>query len=672
MTEPANTPTINDNTEETAVPQKFVGRDPVFDWITEQLQSGTTNMPLILVGKPGMGKTTLLNQIANGRLGEKIIPVYVDLAAWTGHGIGHLLNEVAQATLKKLNQIGVMFSPPDLSQFGEEPLQTFDQMVLAPTAGAIHGRTLLFLFDNLHILLRQIELGVLPDNAFTNLWQTIHQHQALHTLFALNDAASSLAPDALGFLQNFPNRELPVLTLSEITEQINQVFHYTIISDIVEYIYQLTGGHPSKMEELLAQLHQQQKHTPLQQLTVADIAAIARDLTGKIAPNTYALRPTRQQMRRIRQARRIKLRNRWWAGAALLGIILIATAVTLLTSGRNLALFAAENPTATPTNTSPAAAADAVAIVATTPTPTETAVPSPTATPTNTPRPTITPKPSATPTTTATPEIYPETRLRNPDNMTLVLVPAGTYFMGSEAPDFIAAPDEKPRHSVTISTFYIDKYEITVAQYAAFLTRLGDYRTACELIDCAQPRELAGFTTYLSEQDLGDGSRQYVALSGYADYPINHVSWFGAKAYCEAMGARLPTEAEWEYAARGTDGRIYPWGNQAPDPSRAVFNSDDYDNLKPVDALPDGASPFGAFGMAGSMWEWTADWYDESYYADSSRIDPTGPETGITRSIRGGAWPNAIEADRIRAANRSSLTPDFISASVGFRCAMDP
>ena len=203
---------------------------------------------------------------------------------------------------------------------------------------------------------------------------------------------------------------------------------------------------------------------------------------------------------------------------------------------------------------------------------------------------------------------------------------------------------------------------------------MGGHERACEGVDCAWPQELAGYTSYLILQDLGDGTEQYYATTGFANYPINHVSWYGAEAYCESVGARLPTEAEWEYAARGTDDRIYPWGNIQPEPGgdRAIFQSESYEALKPVDALPNGASAFGIFGMAGSMWEWTADWYKETWYSESNITNPTGPETGFGRVIRGGAWPFNNQADRIRATNRSSLSPDFLSSAVGFRCVRTP
>ncbi|MCA9920921.1 MAG: SUMF1/EgtB/PvdO family nonheme iron enzyme, partial [Anaerolineales bacterium] len=180
------------------------------------------------------------------------------------------------------------------------------------------------------------------------------------------------------------------------------------------------------------------------------------------------------------------------------------------------------------------------------------------------------------------------------------------------------------------------------------------------------------YTNYLIEQDLGDGTVQYIPTTGFSNYPANHISWYGAQTYCQSVGARLPTEAEWEYAARGVDGRIYPWGNSAPDETKAVFQSDSFDNMKPVDALPDGVSPFGLYNMAGSLWEWTADWYNEFYYSEAPNDNPQGPETGFARVVRGGAWPYNNQAERIRTTNRLSLAPDFISSTVGFRCARNP
>jgi formylglycine-generating enzyme required for sulfatase activity len=117
---------------------------------------------------------------------------------------------------------------------------------------------------------------------------------------------------------------------------------------------------------------------------------------------------------------------------------------------------------------------------------------------------------------------------------------------------------------------------------------------------------------------------------------------------------------------------MYPWGDNPPNPDRAVYQSESFENLKPVDALPDGVSPFGLYAMAGSVWEWTADWYDESYYEQSPTHNPTGPENGINKVIRGGGWPYNNERDRIRSANRSTLVPDFFSSTTGFRCAYDP
>jgi formylglycine-generating enzyme required for sulfatase activity len=252
----------------------------------------------------------------------------------------------------------------------------------------------------------------------------------------------------------------------------------------------------------------------------------------------------------------------------------------------------------------------------------------------------------------------------------MLVIPGGTFTMGALESDPSAGFDEVPEHEVIVDTFYLDKFEITVAQYAAFLNTLGTFEGACQEIDCAWPRGLIGYTSYLIQVDEDD-VRTYEAMEEFENYPINHVSWYGADTYCRAVGARLPTEAEWEYAARGSDGRVYPWGYEPPDETRAVYFSTSYTDLKPVDALPDGASPFGIYGMAGSMWEWVSDWYDPNYYTNSPVDNPSGPEDGEVKVVRGGAWPNNNQEDRIRSANRNWREIAFFSPDLGFRCAYD-
>jgi formylglycine-generating enzyme required for sulfatase activity len=250
----------------------------------------------------------------------------------------------------------------------------------------------------------------------------------------------------------------------------------------------------------------------------------------------------------------------------------------------------------------------------------------------------------------------------------MLVIPSGTFVMGAPESDPSAGDDEFPEHEVTVDTFYMDKFEVSVSQYAAFLNTLETYREACANIDCAWPRQIIGYTSYLMEI-REEESVTYEAMEGFEDYPVNHVSWYGANSYCQAVGGRLPTEAEWEYAARGTDGRVYPWGDDPPNWTRAVFFSSAYSDLKPVDALPDGASPFGVFGLAGSMWEWVSEWYGYDYYQNSPAENPLGPEDGESKVVRGGAWPNNNQADRVRSANRISRDPSFFSPDLGFRCA---
>ncbi len=237
---------------------------------------------------------------------------------------------------------------------------------------------------------------------------------------------------------------------------------------------------------------------------------------------------------------------------------------------------------------------------------------------------------------------------KGPDYGEMVHVPAGEFRMGcNKKVDKQCSKDEKPYHKVHLDAFYIDKYEVTVEQYAACV-RAGK---------CKKPN--AGGTCNWGKSDRGN-------------HPINCVDWYQAKSYCEWTGRRLPTEAEWEKAARGTDGRKYPWGNQKATCDYAVMNENNQSGCGrgstwPVGGKPRGASPYGAMDMAGNVWEWCADWYDEKYYRNSPNRNPKGPSSGKARVLRGGSWngsPNGL-----RSSPRGRRDPDFRHDNLGFRCA---
>jgi formylglycine-generating enzyme required for sulfatase activity len=223
----------------------------------------------------------------------------------------------------------------------------------------------------------------------------------------------------------------------------------------------------------------------------------------------------------------------------------------------------------------------------------------------------------------------------------MVLVPAGEFTMGSPTGD----SDEKPAQQVYVDAFSIDKYETTVEQYAAFLQ---------------------------AKRVEPPADWKIINQPAHQKRPATNMDWVDAFAYCKWAGKRLPTEAEWEKAARGTDGRLYPWGNDPPTPLHTNFGKTEWNNhlvLAPVGTYEAGKSPYGAYDMAGNVWEWVNDWYDFKYYQKGNVKNPIGPSTGGTKVIRGGSWYSNPRA--LRSANRSLISPTD-QGLTGIRCAKTP
>ena len=220
--------------------------------------------------------------------------------------------------------------------------------------------------------------------------------------------------------------------------------------------------------------------------------------------------------------------------------------------------------------------------------------------------------------------------------MEMVYIPAGNFLMGSDISD----RNQRPPHKVFLDAFWIDQTEVTNVQYQACVSEGA----------CGSPHEL-----------------DYFKDTKYNNHPVIYISWDEAKTFCAWAGKRLPTEAEWEKAARGDDGRTYPWGNQKPNPSLTNY----FDNRKgssEVGSYPAGASPYGAMDMAGNVWEWTADWYSPEYYKISPVRNPTGPKAGDKRIVRGGSWFSLTEIV-VRTYFRKASPPENQNYTTGFRCA---
>lgn len=273
--------------------------------------------------------------------------------------------------------------------------------------------------------------------------------------------------------------------------------------------------------------------------------------------------------------------------------------------------------------------------------PTNTPVPPP---PTPPPLPTLTPVPSDTPASEATPADtggptvtpQPTATPRPPELSPMVEIPAGPFTFGSDTGE----DDETPSQQIELPAFEMDVFEVTNADFGQFVEATG-YVTE------AEERGSSGWRAYAEGKDR---------------HPVVKVSWNDAVAFCEWAGKRLPTETEWEKAARGTDGRAYPWGN---DWDPAKVNGKDYGlrGTAVVGSFGAGASPYGVQDMAGNAWEWTADWYKA--YPNSTYQDPFYGER--FRALRGGGWFEARE--NLRTTNRSANVPEAANDDIGFRCA---
>lgn len=265
-----------------------------------------------------------------------------------------------------------------------------------------------------------------------------------------------------------------------------------------------------------------------------------------------------------------------------------------------------------------------------------------------------------------------------PDGMEMVFIPAGEFQMGSDESDLKASPDELPQRKVYLDAYWIDRTEVTNAMFARFIHFSG-YQTEAERKGASNVYQAPNWIM-IAGADWRYPQGPASGVENLQDHPVVQVSWNDAQAYCRWAGKRLPSEAEWEKAARGTDARRYPWGDQPVEQTRLNFadlntgfswysreDDDGYSFTAPVGSYADGASPYGVLDMAGNVWEWVADGYVPDAYSELPVDNPIGVLNSAERVLRGGSWMS--DAWSVRSANRSRYTPETTRPFIGFRCA---
>jgi sulfatase modifying factor 1 len=255
---------------------------------------------------------------------------------------------------------------------------------------------------------------------------------------------------------------------------------------------------------------------------------------------------------------------------------------------------------------------------------------------------TMTPFEEAPPTDDAVTSEAEPTSNEHPIKEEMVTIPAGPFVRGTTSGGF----DEQPQRTIYLDTFSIDRHEVTNYQYQQFVLATGH-------------RKAGPPSRYAKSIGKMRGTNQ----------PVVYVSWDDAMEYCQWKGKRLPTEAEWEKAMRGSDGRLWPWGDQEKvDGANWARVQDGYDVTARVGTFQTDKSPYGVMDGAGNVIEWVADWYQESYYKDAPEKNPPSPEYGTYRVMRGGGY-TTTGAD-LRITSRSKMVPDFRDETIGFRCAV--